>query len=81
MASDIFVNLEVNFTAVEKHKTVEFRQHPGTINATQIIAWTEFVTSFVCFAMDATDDEVVNAGDSGDTLDSLQKLLNMSLTY
>ncbi|KAK3349183.1 putative amidoligase enzyme-domain-containing protein [Lasiosphaeria hispida] len=37
----------VNFTSLEKHGTIEFRQHEGTIDAEIIITWARFVLKFV----------------------------------
>ncbi|KZF25273.1 hypothetical protein L228DRAFT_65688 [Xylona heveae TC161] len=38
-----------NFKSLDKHRTVEFRQHVGTLNADRIIAWAEFVTGLIRF--------------------------------
>lgn len=38
---------KVNLWALERHGTIEFRQHSGSINADTILNWVEFLTSFV----------------------------------
>lgn len=39
--------LKVNLGAYHRHKTVEFRQHSGTVNASKIINWVKFLQQFV----------------------------------
>lgn len=38
---------KVNLLALQKHGTIEFRQHSGSINADTILNWVSFLTSFV----------------------------------
>ena len=38
---------KVNLLALQKHGTIEFRQHSGSINAETILNWVSFLTSFV----------------------------------
>ena len=38
---------KVNLWALQRHGTIEFRQHSGSINADTILNWVEFLTSFV----------------------------------
>ena len=38
---------KVNLSAIQRHGTIEFRQHSGSINADTILNWVEFLTSFV----------------------------------
>lgn len=38
---------KVNLCALQRHGTIEFRQHSGSINPTTILNWVEFITSFV----------------------------------
>jgi hypothetical protein len=38
---------KVNVSAFGCHGTIEFRQHHGTLNASQIIAWARFCVNFV----------------------------------
>lgn len=38
---------KVNLCALQRHGTIEFRQHSGSINADTILNWVEFLTSFV----------------------------------
>lgn len=50
---DLFGNeryYKVNFKAYSRHKTVEFRQHSGTINFTKIENWVRFLQKMVTFA-------------------------------
>ncbi|KZT53454.1 hypothetical protein CALCODRAFT_557534 [Calocera cornea HHB12733] len=42
---------KVNFTAIGKHGTVEFRQHEGTLDLQQIFTWAETVLALVRLAM------------------------------
>lgn len=41
---------KVNFEAYSRHKTVEFRQHSGTINFTKIENWVLFLNGLITFA-------------------------------
>lgn len=41
---------KVNLEAYSRHKTVEFRQHSGTINFTKIENWVRFLDRMVTFA-------------------------------
>jgi hypothetical protein len=43
--------LKVNATAYERHNTVEFRQHSGTVNADKICNWIQFCVNFVQTSM------------------------------
>jgi len=38
---------KVNLCALQRHGTIEFRQHSGSINADTIMNWVSFITSFV----------------------------------
>jgi len=38
---------KVNLLALQRHGTIEFRQHSGSINPDTILNWVEFLTSFV----------------------------------
>ena len=38
---------KVNFQAYQRHGTIEFRQHQGTVDADKIINWVEYVFAFV----------------------------------
>ena len=38
---------KVNLCALQRHGTIEFRQHSGSINANTIMNWVSFITSFV----------------------------------
>jgi len=39
-------HLKVNLTAFDRHGTVEFRQHAGTVNSTKINNWIRFCVNF-----------------------------------
>lgn len=66
--------LQVNFTALEKHHTVEFRQHEGTVAVETTIAWAEFLLRFVHFALATTDARATAEGESIDDLQTLVPL-------
>lgn len=55
---------KVNFEAYSRHKTVEFRQHSGTVNFTKMEQWTRFLHKLIIFAKSGTLP-------SGTTLDNL----------
>lgn len=38
---------KVNLHALQRHGTIEFRQHSGSINGDTILNWVEFLTSFI----------------------------------
>ena len=38
---------KVNLCALQRHGTIEFRQHSGSINPTTILNWVDFLVSFV----------------------------------
>ena len=40
----------VNYTAYQRHKTIEFRQHQGSINFTKISNWVLFLESLVSWS-------------------------------
>lgn len=41
---------KVNFEAYSRHKTVEFRQHSGTINFIKMENWIRFINNMITFA-------------------------------
>lgn len=49
---------KVNFMAIPKHGTLEFRQHEGSIDPKAICAWADFSLSLVRYARDASDTAV-----------------------
>lgn len=49
---------KVNFMAISKHGTLEFRQHEGTIDPKAICAWADFVLALVRYALDNPDNVV-----------------------
>ncbi|KZO92109.1 hypothetical protein CALVIDRAFT_567686 [Calocera viscosa TUFC12733] len=53
-----FRNYKVNFLAVQKHGTVEFRQHQGTASASVIVAWGETLLALVRMAV-RTEEETL----------------------
>ena len=68
------IYFQVNFTSLARHRTVEFRQHEGTVSADSAIAWAEFIRRFVNFALSTTDVIVVA---EGETLDHLRALVTL----
>ena len=42
--------MKVNLEAYSRHRTVEFRQHSGTINFTKIENWVRFLGRMIIFA-------------------------------
>jgi hypothetical protein len=40
-------HLKVNLTAYDRHRSVEFRHHAGTVNANKICNWIRFCVNFV----------------------------------
>ncbi|KZO92110.1 hypothetical protein CALVIDRAFT_557791 [Calocera viscosa TUFC12733] len=52
-------NYKVNFTAVGRHGTVEFRQHAGTAEATRIIEWGKTLLSLVRMAVRTDEDTLL----------------------
>ncbi|OSD00101.1 hypothetical protein PYCCODRAFT_714980 [Trametes coccinea BRFM310] len=64
---------KVNFTAAQKFKTVEFRQHEGTVSATVTIEWAEFILRFVNFAIYSHPDQLKAGGLNG-TIQELHHL-------
>lgn len=42
--------MKVNLEAYSRHRTVEFRQHSGTINFTKIENWVRFLGRLIIFA-------------------------------
>ncbi|KAH7121363.1 putative amidoligase [Dactylonectria macrodidyma] len=59
---------KVNFTSLQKHNTIEFRQHEGTTDPQRMIQWTKFLLKFVKFAMDSPFETIMAPGESMDHL-------------
>ncbi|KAL7280961.1 hypothetical protein ACG7TL_005910 [Trametes sanguinea] len=57
----------------QKFKTVEFRQHEGTVSATVTIEWAEFILRFVNFAIYSHPDQLKAGGRNG-TIQELHHL-------
>ena len=47
---------KLNLEAYARHRTVEFRQHSGTINFTKMENWIRFVANMITFAQQGTVD-------------------------
>jgi hypothetical protein len=52
---------KVNLEALQRHGTIEFRQHSGSINGATILNWVDFLTSFVEASKPSTVAPVVRA--------------------
>ncbi|KAF5979619.1 hypothetical protein FBULB1_5641 [Fusarium bulbicola] len=62
---------KVNFTSLQKHDTIEFRQHEGTVHGKQMIKWIKFITKFVSFAISAPMNIITSPGESFEHLRQL----------
>lgn len=62
----------MNFTSLQKHGTIESRQHEGTTAPEDIIKWIRFIVVFVDFALTAPLD-VITA--SGETFEDMARLI------
>ncbi|CCT73773.1 uncharacterized protein FFB20_01826 [Fusarium fujikuroi] len=62
---------KVNFTSLQKHDTIEFRQHEGTVDGKQMIKWIKFITKFVNFAISAPMTTITSPGESFEHLRQL----------
>ncbi|CVL04773.1 uncharacterized protein FMAN_12856 [Fusarium mangiferae] len=62
---------KVNFTSLQKHDTIEFRQHEGTVDGKQMIKWIKFITKFVNFAISAPMNTITSPGESFEHLRQL----------
>ncbi|KAJ2992654.1 hypothetical protein NUW54_g7881 [Trametes sanguinea] len=67
---------KVNFTAVHKFGTVEFRQHDGTVSWIAAIEWTDFILRFVNYALYTHPDTLKANGQNG-TVQELHLLFGL----
>ena len=51
---------KVNSQSYNRHKTIEFRQHSGTINYTKIMGWVKFLKDLIKFSEKNVLTENVN---------------------
>ncbi|KAI0121254.1 putative amidoligase [Xylariales sp. AK1849] len=59
---------KVNFTSLQKHDTIEFRQHEGTTDPREMILWIRFLLKFVNFALEAPFESVTAPGEDFEDL-------------
>lgn len=64
---------KVNPMSYSRHKTVEFRQHQGTVNYDKISMWVNFCLKLVSWSMDHTLDHMVNSVSEIPFLDDSEK--------
>ena len=50
--ADVDRYYSLNLNSVDRHGTIEFRLHQGTLNASKALAWVNFLTSMVNYSMD-----------------------------
>ncbi|KAI9063796.1 hypothetical protein FKP32DRAFT_1676082 [Trametes sanguinea] len=67
---------KVNFTAVHKFGTVEFRQHDGTVSENAAIEWTDFILRFVYYAL-SNHPETLKANGQNGTVQELGRLFGL----
>lgn len=66
---------KVNLEAFARHKTIEFRQHTGTINYTKIENWVNFLASFLTYSI--RHEELIEAN----SIDTLPFLTDRQKAY
>lgn len=54
--------LTVNLQAYNKHGTIEFRQHHGTLNPEQIVSWIRFLDNFINVSCKMTQKKTKDFG-------------------
>ena len=54
---------KVNMLALEKHGTIEFRQHHGSLDADEVTNWIKFIQDFVCIALTGDIETECNTED------------------
>ncbi|OBZ70547.1 hypothetical protein A0H81_09256 [Grifola frondosa] len=59
---------KINLLSLDVHRTVEFRQHAGTVNPEKICAWADFVLAVVSAAMSYSEDKLRDLVASGAAL-------------
>lgn len=50
---------KLNLVSLDRHRTLEFRQHAGTADANAACAWADFLLDFVRRALQLSVDELV----------------------
>jgi hypothetical protein len=65
----------LNLNSVDRHSTLEFRLHQGTLNATKALAWVNYLTAFVNHSASGESLVQYSESDSTHALNSITALL------
>ena len=69
-----FGRKNLNISALQRHGTIEFRLHEGTLNYEEVLSWVRFGQSFINKALDETDGYL----EAAETPIDLMKKINVS---